>query len=209
MLMKRKLLGRVFSPKRGRWDMVDVHHMCYTMLVQRFEPQGRRFTNFHYYYYYFTEKNLPVVASRVDETLILLRRTFHLSHVGETMILLVRTCQFLHVDETMILLVRTCQFLHVGETMTLLVRTCQFLHVSETMILLVRTCQFLHVGETMISSHWAWLVLVIVLMRQWRLLDTVNSCVLTNLCHLLRMASSCSWWNDGLSRQTLLLTAVS
>ena len=25
-------------------------HMC--MLVQRFEPQGRRCTNFHYYYYY-------------------------------------------------------------------------------------------------------------------------------------------------------------
>ena len=25
--------------------------MCYTMLVQRFEPQGRRFTNFHHYYY--------------------------------------------------------------------------------------------------------------------------------------------------------------
>ena len=27
-----------------------VHYMCYTMLVLRFEPQGRRFTNFHYYY---------------------------------------------------------------------------------------------------------------------------------------------------------------
>ena len=26
--------------------------MC-VMLVQRFEPQGRRFTNFHYYYYYY------------------------------------------------------------------------------------------------------------------------------------------------------------
>ena len=25
--------------------------MCYATLVQRFEPQGRRFTNFHYYYY--------------------------------------------------------------------------------------------------------------------------------------------------------------
>ena len=24
--------------------------MCYTMIVQRFEPQGRRFTNFYYYY---------------------------------------------------------------------------------------------------------------------------------------------------------------
>ena len=24
------------------------------MLVQRVEPQGRRFTNFHYYYYYFS-----------------------------------------------------------------------------------------------------------------------------------------------------------
>ena len=29
---------------------LDVHYVC--MLVQRFEPQGRRFTNFHYYYYY-------------------------------------------------------------------------------------------------------------------------------------------------------------
>ena len=24
-------------------------YVCYTVLVQRFEPQGRRFTNFHYY----------------------------------------------------------------------------------------------------------------------------------------------------------------
>ena len=29
---------------------LNVHYVC--MLVQRFEPQGRRFTNFHYYYYY-------------------------------------------------------------------------------------------------------------------------------------------------------------
>ena len=29
---------------------LDIHCMCYIMLVQRFEPQGRRFTNFHYYY---------------------------------------------------------------------------------------------------------------------------------------------------------------
>ena len=29
---------------------LDVHYVC--MLVQRFEPKGRRFTNFHYYYYY-------------------------------------------------------------------------------------------------------------------------------------------------------------
>ena len=27
--------------------------MCYTMLVQRFEPQGRCFTNFSYYYHYY------------------------------------------------------------------------------------------------------------------------------------------------------------
>ena len=26
---------------------LDVHYVC--TLVQRFEPQGRRFTNFHYY----------------------------------------------------------------------------------------------------------------------------------------------------------------
>ena len=31
---------------------LNVYYVCYTMLVQRFEPQGRRFTNFHYYYYY-------------------------------------------------------------------------------------------------------------------------------------------------------------
>ena len=30
---------------------VNGHYVRYTMLVQRFEPQGRRFTNFHYYYY--------------------------------------------------------------------------------------------------------------------------------------------------------------
>ena len=29
---------------------LDVHYVC--MLVQCFEPQGRRFTNFHGYYYY-------------------------------------------------------------------------------------------------------------------------------------------------------------
>ena len=28
---------------------LEVHYVC--MLVQRFEPQSRRFTNFHYYYY--------------------------------------------------------------------------------------------------------------------------------------------------------------
>ena len=28
-----------------------VHYVCYNILVQRFEPQGWRFTNFHYYYY--------------------------------------------------------------------------------------------------------------------------------------------------------------
>ena len=34
------------------WDTIfhlDVHYVC--MFVQRFEPQGRRFTNFHYYYH--------------------------------------------------------------------------------------------------------------------------------------------------------------
>ena len=29
---------------------LDVQYVRYTMLVQRFEPQGRRFTNSHYYY---------------------------------------------------------------------------------------------------------------------------------------------------------------
>ena len=28
-------------------------YVCYTMRVQRFEPQERRFTNFHYYYNYY------------------------------------------------------------------------------------------------------------------------------------------------------------
>ena len=28
---------------------ICVHYVC--LLVQRFEPQGRRFTNFHYYYF--------------------------------------------------------------------------------------------------------------------------------------------------------------
>ena len=28
---------------------LDVHYVCYTIPVQRFEPQGRRFTNLHYY----------------------------------------------------------------------------------------------------------------------------------------------------------------
>ena len=28
---------------------LNVHYVRYTMLVQHFEPQGRRFTNFHYY----------------------------------------------------------------------------------------------------------------------------------------------------------------
>ena len=31
---------------------LDVHYVC--MLVQRFEPQGRRFTNLHYDYYHFS-----------------------------------------------------------------------------------------------------------------------------------------------------------
>ncbi len=30
---------------------LDVHYVCHIMLVQRFDPQGRRFTYFHYYYY--------------------------------------------------------------------------------------------------------------------------------------------------------------
>ena len=34
---------------------LDVHYVC--LLVQHFEPQGRRFTNFHYYYYNGLEKS--------------------------------------------------------------------------------------------------------------------------------------------------------
>ena len=29
---------------------LDVHYVCCIMLVQRFQQQGRSFTNFHYYY---------------------------------------------------------------------------------------------------------------------------------------------------------------
>ena len=32
-------------------EIKNVHYVCHIMLVQRFEPQGMRFTNFHYYYY--------------------------------------------------------------------------------------------------------------------------------------------------------------
>ena len=38
----KKEIGNIFH--------LDVHYVC--MLVQRFQPQGRRFTNFHYYYYF-------------------------------------------------------------------------------------------------------------------------------------------------------------
>ena len=37
---------------------LDVHYVCYTMLVQRFEPQGRRFTDFHYCYLSSTRSDL-------------------------------------------------------------------------------------------------------------------------------------------------------
>ena len=32
---------------------LDVHYVFYVKLVQRFEPQGRRFTNFHHCHYYY------------------------------------------------------------------------------------------------------------------------------------------------------------
>ena len=31
---------------------LTVHYVCYTMVVQHFEPQGRGFINFHYYCHY-------------------------------------------------------------------------------------------------------------------------------------------------------------
>ena len=44
---------------------LDVHYVCYPMLVQRFEPQGRRFTNFHYYYdYYYSVTTQTRVQAR-------------------------------------------------------------------------------------------------------------------------------------------------
>ena len=41
--------------------------MCYTMLVQRFEPQDRCFTNFHYYYYYIGNRNYPILGTRTTQ----------------------------------------------------------------------------------------------------------------------------------------------
>ena len=37
---------------------LDAHYVCYTMLVQRSEPQGRHFTNFHYYYWHHSLSSL-------------------------------------------------------------------------------------------------------------------------------------------------------
>ena len=36
---------------------LNVHYVCYTMLVQHSELQGMRFTNFHYYYYRFKSRH--------------------------------------------------------------------------------------------------------------------------------------------------------
>ena len=58
---------------------LNVHYVC--LLVQRVEPQGRRFTNFHYYYYYccsclfyrgvvITKYNSAVTRSLVSELII-------------------------------------------------------------------------------------------------------------------------------------------
>ena len=48
---------------------LDVHYVCYTVLVQRFEPQGRRFTNFHYYYYHNMLSSLSVCCAPEGERL--------------------------------------------------------------------------------------------------------------------------------------------
>ena len=45
---------------------LDVHYVC--MLVQRFERQGRRFTNFHYYYYYYAVDNNKNLRMRSTES---------------------------------------------------------------------------------------------------------------------------------------------
>ena len=37
---------------------LDVHYLY--MLVQYFEPQGRRFINLHYYYYYYQRSSLSL-----------------------------------------------------------------------------------------------------------------------------------------------------
>ena len=52
---------------------LDVHYIC--MLVQRFEPQGRRFTNFRYYYYVFWRlRNVRVFSELIN--MILMKRSF-------------------------------------------------------------------------------------------------------------------------------------
>ena len=43
---------------------LDVHDVCYIILVQSFEPPGRRFTNVRYYYYYGGHEDL---VSAVDD----------------------------------------------------------------------------------------------------------------------------------------------
>ena len=42
------------------WNFSSEHYVCYITLGQRFEPQGRCFTNFHYYYYYWSQRLLPL-----------------------------------------------------------------------------------------------------------------------------------------------------
>ena len=43
------------SPFSDNIFHLDVHYMgCYIMLVPHLEPQGRRFTDFHYDHYYYS-----------------------------------------------------------------------------------------------------------------------------------------------------------
>ena len=44
---------------------LDVRYVCYIMPVQRFEPQGRHFTNFHCYFHYKQRKQAESLTAFV------------------------------------------------------------------------------------------------------------------------------------------------
>ena len=57
---------------------LDVHYVRYTILVQRLEPQGGHFTNFHYYYH----DLLFCVSGAMQDTL--LHNGYRLLHTSQT-----------------------------------------------------------------------------------------------------------------------------
>jgi len=42
---------------------LDVHYVCYTMLVRRFEPQGRRFTSSHHHHHHHHHHIIIIITS--------------------------------------------------------------------------------------------------------------------------------------------------